>query len=179
MTNFCYSDIASRLKLHLLKTYPPGAMVPMSDFSHKTAVKEETKVAPLPVKVSKTLQLHAPPEPVSFENKAIKNKLEELFPEMGLKGFALVAKRSEVADSQNLLTAIRTKLALCDLLIVEEMVPLQAGQYRALFGTESTLASLPAGIKKVPYPEWSVLSTNIEAKKALWNTLSEVCRSTS
>ncbi len=178
MTNFCYSDVVSRLKLHLLTTYPPGAMISMSDFSTK---KEEQPVTTTPAspKIAKHLELHAPPPPVSFENKALKSKLGELFPQMGLQGFALVAKKADVQASQALLTAIRTKLAPCELLILEEMKPIPDGTYKALFGTESTLANLSTSTQKVAYPEWSILSVNNEAKKALWNTLSEICRSSS
>ncbi len=149
-------------------------MIPMSEFTTTTPPVE--KAAAPQTKVSKTIELHAPPPPVSFENKSIKNKLGELFPQMGLQGFALVAKRSEVKDSEALLSAIRTKLAPCDLIILEE-ISSQELNYRALFGTTSTLAQVSVSVQKIPYPEWSVLSENKEAKKALWNTLSEVCRS--
>lgn|GEM_PF-3155178 len=194
MTNFSYSDAVSLLKLHLLKTYPPGAMIPMSEWKSIPIPTQETKVAAVTIaapttaassiaiaqeqkpKISKTLDLHAPPPPVSFENKALKANLNQLFPEMGLQKFALLAKRAEIKDSEALLNAIQTKLAACDLLILEEIQPQVFSNYKMIFGTESTLADVPASVEKLAYPEWSTLSLDKEAKKILWSRLSEVCR---
>jgi hypothetical protein len=172
MNSFSFSDLVLSLKLHMLETYPPGTYIPMSEIPKKSD--------PAAVAAAKKgrIELNPPPSPLKFDQDPMKRKMNALFPELGLQGFLLVVKRDELKDAENLLQAIRTKLSLCDLLIVEEAKEVPR-EYRAVIGTISTLKLLQEKIGKsecleIPFAEWSQLSADKKAKLELWNRLSEI-----